>query len=63
MIEKIAQLKAEAEEFDKSHEPRKVYSFVLVHVGHKLDPTKPDQESIIDDHGVEEIEGKDGTDY
>ena len=36
MIEKLAQLKAEAEVFHKSHEPRRVYSFVLVHVGFKL---------------------------
>ena len=63
MIEKIAQLKAEAEEFDKSHEPRKVYSFVLVHVGHKLEPTDPRQKIIIDDLGVEPKKGTDGTDY
>ena len=63
MIEKIAQLKAEAEEFDKSHEPRKVYSFVLVHVGHKLDPNNRWQKSILDDLGVEPKKGTDGTDY
>ena len=61
MIEKLAQLKAEAEVFHKSHEPRRVYSFVLVHVGFKLEWSKPHQKTILDDRGVEVIGGKDGT--
>ena len=63
MIEKLAQLKAEAEVFHKSHEPRRVYSFVLVHVGFKLEWSKPHQKTILDDRGVEFKRCKDGTIY
>ena len=43
MIEKLAQLRTEAEVFHKSHEPRRVYSFVLVHVGFYLAWNDPEQ--------------------
>ena len=63
MIEKLAQLKAEAEVFHKSHQPRRVYSFVLVHVGFTLNWMKPHHDSILEDRGIEYKEGKDGSIY
>ena len=63
MIEKLAQLKAEAEVFHKSHQPRRVYSFVLVHVGFKLQWSTPHQNAILEDRGIKYKEGKDGTIY
>ena len=37
IIEKLAQLEAEALEFDRDHEPRTAFAFVLCWIGFKLD--------------------------
>ena len=63
MIEKLAELEAEGKAFNKNHEPRSAYCFVVIHVGFKLEWTDPKMDAILDEFEVEVIEAKDGTKY